>query len=66
MHRALLPAFALLVACGPVASTSKPSVEPLAAFELTDVNPASRSAGQQIGPVALRGKVSGWYFTHTS
>ena len=65
MLRVLLPVLTL-AACGPVASSSKRSVEPLTAFALTDENPASRTAGQQVGPVALRGKVSGWYFTHTS
>ena len=45
---------------------SVPSVEPLSSFALADVNPASPTAGQQLGPQSFRGKVSGWYFTHSS
>ncbi|MDX2009434.1 MAG: hypothetical protein SFW67_04550 [Myxococcaceae bacterium] len=43
-----------------------PSVEPLPAFALLDVNPGSPTSGQSVGPTRYRGKVSGWYFTHTN
>lgn len=43
-----------------------PTVEPLPSFELADVNPASATSGQSVGPLALRGKVTGWYFTHSN
>ncbi|MBL8921876.1 MAG: hypothetical protein JNJ54_23695 [Myxococcaceae bacterium] len=58
----------LVVACGPVATSppkAQSAVEP-AALSLADVNPGSPMAGQQVGPTSFRGKVSGWYFTHTS
>lgn len=66
MRLALVTAV-LLSSCGPVGPQSRePTVTPLPSFELVDVNPASRSAGQLVGPLAVRGKVTGWYFTHSS
>jgi hypothetical protein len=44
----------------------EPGAEPLPAFALLDVNPASTTSGQSVGPTRYRGKVSGWYFTHTN
>jgi hypothetical protein len=44
----------------------QPGAEPLPAFALLDVNPASTTSGQSVGPTRYRGKVSGWYFTHTN
>lgn len=59
-----------LVACGPARQPVTPqpsrSAEPLASFSLLDVNPASPTAGQRVGPQDFRGRVSGWYFTHSS
>ncbi|MBL8940991.1 MAG: hypothetical protein JNM69_40985 [Archangium sp.] len=66
MRLGLLAAF-VLFSCSPMTMPrATPSIEPLPAFELTDVNPASSMSGQAVGPLALRGKVSGWYFTHTN
>jgi len=62
-----LLAAAVLFSCSPMTMPkATPTVEPLPSFELTDVNPASSTSGQSIGPLALRGKVTGWYFTHTN
>lgn len=64
--------FGLLVAvvlfsCSPMTMPKPaPTIEPLPSFELTDVNPASSTNGRPVGPLALRGKVTGWYFTHTT
>ncbi len=60
--------FSLLgLACAPMPpKQTAPTVTPLPDFTLLDVNPASATSGQQVGPVTLRGKVSGWYFTHSS
>jgi hypothetical protein len=55
----------LLVACAP-AKQPIPTNSPLPDFTLLDVNPGSATSGQSLGPRALRGKVSGWYFTHSS
>ena len=69
MRTAPLLAALLVTACGPTPTRpamSVPSVEPLSSFALADVNPASPTAGQQLGPQSFRGKVSGWYFTHSS
>lgn len=55
------------LACAPMPpKQTTPTVTPLPDFTLLDVNPASTTAGQQVGPLVLRGKVSGWYFTHSS
>ncbi|MDP3505931.1 MAG: hypothetical protein Q8S33_36650 [Myxococcales bacterium] len=54
------------LACAPLPATQPaPTATPLPDFTLLDVNPASATSGQQVGPGTLRGKVSGWYFTHT-
>lgn len=58
---------AVLFSCSPMMTQKPaPTVEPLPSFELADVNPASATSGQSIGPLALRGKVTGWYFTHSN
>ena len=55
------------LACAPMPSKqTAPTVSPLPDFTLLDVNPGSTTSGQQVGPLTLRGKVSGWYFTHSS
>lgn len=65
--RLLLLSSLLGLACAPMpAKVTAPTVSPLPEFTLLDVNPASATSGQQVGPVTLRGKVSGWYFTHSS
>ncbi|MBM4783084.1 MAG: hypothetical protein GQE15_35855 [Archangiaceae bacterium] len=66
MRSGLLAAF-VLFSCSPMTMPKPaPTIEPLPAFELTDVNPASSTNGQVVGPLALRGKVTGWYFTHSN
>lgn len=35
-------------------------------FQLTDVNLASSTARQQVGPKTYEGKITGWYFGHSS
>jgi hypothetical protein len=68
--RRLLLSVLVLAACGtPVSrpdASVEPSMEPLPAFALLDVNPASATSGQSVGPTRYRGQVSGWYFTHTN
>ncbi len=65
--RLLVLTTVLGLACAPLpAKQPAPTVTPLPDFTLLDVNPASTTSGQQVGPVTLRGKVSGWYFTHSS
>ena len=57
----------LLVACAPSAKVPDAGVAlELAAFTLEDVNPASPRFGQQVGPADYGGKVTGWYFGHSS
>ncbi|MCA3012280.1 MAG: hypothetical protein INH41_07760 [Myxococcaceae bacterium] len=72
IRRVLVSALLALSACGaPPPRTDaplepSPGTGPLPEFTLVDVNPRSASAGQPVGPTRYRGKVSGWYFTHTS
>jgi len=54
----------LLFSCGAPAPRT-PTIAALPDFALSDVNPASPTSGQLVMPSALRGKVSGWYFTHS-
>lgn len=58
----------LLAACGSPQMTMRPpdGGAALPTFALVDVNPASATSGQRVGPETFRGKVSGWYFTHTT
>jgi len=60
----------LLVACGaPGGMTGADAgtfAEPLADFSLRDVNPASPSADQNVSPRNFQGRVSAWYFGHSS
>lgn len=35
-------------------------------FTLRDENPNSTTSGQQVGPTTFAGKVTGWYFGHSS
>jgi hypothetical protein len=63
--RTLFVTTLLVVACTPAKQTA-PTTSPLPDFTLLDVNPGSATSGQSVGPRALRGKVSGWYFTHSS
>jgi hypothetical protein len=62
MRSLALPTLTLvaLAACQPAASELVPD------FSLTDVNPASARAGQAVGPRDYAGKVTGWYFGHSS
>ena len=39
---------------------------PMPDFSLTDVNPASTTAGQPVSPRDYLQQVSGWYFTHST
>lgn len=39
---------------------------PVPDFQLTDVNLASSTARQQVGPKTYEGKITGWYFGHSS
>ena len=58
----------LVVACAPPAKVLPDAGVALkvAAFTLEDVNPASPRFGQQVGPADYGGKVTGWYFGHSS
>jgi hypothetical protein len=65
--RLLLVPVVLMVGCAPMsAKQTAPTDTPLPDFTLLDVNPGSATSGRQVGPLSLRGKVSGWYFTHSS
>lgn len=65
--RPFMLAALLGLACAPMApKQTAPTVSPLPDFTLLDVNPGSTTSGQQVGPLTLRGKVSGWYFTHST
>ncbi|MDF1561685.1 MAG: hypothetical protein P1V51_01505 [Deltaproteobacteria bacterium] len=64
-----LLALLFLAACGPPAPEEferLPLADPLPDFALEDVNPASASHGLSLGPSHLRGKVSAWYFGHST
>jgi hypothetical protein len=39
---------------------------PVPGFSLTDVNPASSTRGQALSLGSFAGKVTGWYFGHSS
>jgi hypothetical protein len=39
---------------------------PVPSFSLTDVNPGSSTSGQSLSPGSFAGKVTGWYFGHSS
>lgn len=55
----------VLVSCAGNPTQRAPTIAPMPDFALSDVNPASPTSGQLVKPSALRGKVSGWYFTHS-
>lgn len=63
---------ALLAACttGPDASGpdggAPPGSEPMADFSLPDVNPTSASFETSVSPRSRQGKVSAWYFGHST
>lgn len=55
-----------LVACSaPMLPPVVPG-EVVADFSLRDENPASTTSGQQVSPRDFEGKVTGWYFGHSS
>lgn len=68
MKRFGVAAFAVvLVACSaPPVTSDAGMLGPAPSFSLTDVNPSSASAGQAISPSSFSGKVTGWYFGHSS
>ncbi|HVP39107.1 MAG TPA: hypothetical protein VMS93_07995 [Candidatus Saccharimonadales bacterium] len=75
MHRsvnALLPAalasLALLLAgCGGSdVAGPRPGAGAMPDFSLTDVNPGSASFNRPVSPRMYLGKVSGWYFGHST
>jgi hypothetical protein len=56
-------ALVLLTAC----SLGPPDVgDPVPGFELEDVNPASASFGERIGPSTFSGERQVWYFGHSN
>lgn len=52
-----------LVACAPQGLGPADRVPD---FALRDENPSSATAGQDVGPLTFEGKVTGWYFGHSS
>jgi hypothetical protein len=57
---------AVLLGCGtPNGGLLAPDAG-LADFSLVDVNPASPSSGQNVSPHDFDGRVSAWYFGHSS
>ena len=63
-------AFALIVTACDERSTKPVDQPPLsdrmADFSLTDVNPNSPTGGRAVSPRHLLGKVSAWYFGHST
>jgi len=43
-----------------------PPAEKVPDFSLLNVNPASPLANQQVSPRQLEGKISAWYFAHST
>ncbi|MCC6337060.1 MAG: hypothetical protein IT380_24090 [Myxococcales bacterium] len=66
--RCLLPSLLLLtfLACGAPSAAADAGAGAKPDFALLDVNAASPSAGKSVSPRDLRGKVSAWYFGHSS
>lgn len=66
----VLTAAVALVACGPADSRSDASPislgEVASSFALLDVNPASPRYGQRVSPPDYVGRVSAWYFGHST
>ena len=62
--RFVLLASTLLLACQPRAAPA-PSGQ-LPDFRLSDVAPESPRFGQEVSPRDYQGKVSGWYFGHST
>ena len=55
-----------LVACSAPMPTPITPGETVPEFTLRDENPNSATSGQQVGPKTFEGKVTGWYFGHSS
>jgi hypothetical protein len=65
MRHLLLSLAVWVVACQP-AVPAQPDGTPVAEFSLRDVNPESPRVGQDVNPRDYVGRVSGWYFGHSS
>jgi hypothetical protein len=70
---ALLGAFFAGAGCGDHRSPTVPGPDPLpgasdtlADFSLVDVNPHSATAGQAVSPRQVLGRISAWYFGHST
>ncbi len=63
MRAALFASF-VLVACRPAPAPAPEGLVP--DFHLADVNPGSARYGQDVSPRDYLGKVSGWYFGHST
>lgn len=64
MRSSLLPLALLgLAACQPPPARTGAKVSE---FALTDVNPSSPRSGQPVAPHDYAGKVSAWYFGHST
>jgi hypothetical protein len=61
---------AVLLGCGTPTGTTDggplPPAAGLADFSLVDVNPASPTSGRNVSPHDFDGRVSAWYFGHSS
>lgn len=58
-------AIAALVAAA-ISTTTAQSAEPVPELSLMDMNPTSDTHGQMVSPRDYVGKVSGWYFGHST
>jgi hypothetical protein len=63
---ALLTTALLLVGCRPQLAVDGGVGSLVPDFSLNDENPASTTGGQQVSPSQYRGRVSAWYFGHSS
>jgi hypothetical protein len=67
-----IAAFVFVLGCGddpvkpPPPQTPLPGDQAVPDFALTDVNPHSASASQTISPRQHLGRVTAWYFGHSS
>lgn len=63
---------AVVLGCGAPQGSADAGLGPdggaiaLSDFSLPDVNPASPTSGQNVSPRDFQGRVSAWYFGHSS
>lgn len=63
--RHLLP-LALLLGLAACKDSTRPETDPMPDFSLVDVNSTSATADQPVSPRDYLGRVSAWYFGHST